>query len=176
MINKEIIELLRNCDSTKPIVTYCFDKKSSKWITIDTRQILDVIDAQQKQNHMLSAYNNILQSRRLLLFEKKKLSKIMKDFVEELKINLDGDIEAYHNAGHDLNIYKWLMCYLESKIENIKECIDIEVNPIKHGKWLINSDGYYPYCSECKNEPENGVMTDYCSNCGASMKESGLNA
>lgn len=37
------------------------------------------------------------------------------------------------------------------------------------GKWLISSDGYYPYCSECMKEPKNGLMTDYCPSCGARM-------
>lgn len=37
------------------------------------------------------------------------------------------------------------------------------------GKWLINCDGYYPYCSECRIEPKSGVMTDFCPNCGAKM-------
>ena len=37
----------------------------------------------------------------------------------------------------------------------------------KIGKWLINSDGYYPYCSQCKYEPKE--MTHYCPNCGAKM-------
>lgn len=40
-------------------------------------------------------------------------------------------------------------------------------------EWIISSDGYYPYCSNCKNEPKNGVMTDYCPNCGARMKGEG---
>ena len=40
----------------------------------------------------------------------------------------------------------------------------------KTGQWLINSDGYYPYCSTCKNEPKSRTMTDYCPNCGAFMK------
>ena len=40
----------------------------------------------------------------------------------------------------------------------------------KTGQWLINSDGYYPYCSICKNEPQGRIMTDYCPNCGAYMK------
>ena len=40
----------------------------------------------------------------------------------------------------------------------------------KRGKWEINSDGYYPYCSECKGEPDNGKMTKYCPNCGADMR------
>ena len=40
----------------------------------------------------------------------------------------------------------------------------------KTGKWLINSDGYYPYCSECRKEPKSGDMTDFCPNCGADMR------
>ena len=37
----------------------------------------------------------------------------------------------------------------------------------KKGRWIINSDGYYPYCSECKYEPKE--MTHYCPDCGAEM-------
>ena len=37
----------------------------------------------------------------------------------------------------------------------------------KHGRWLINCDGYYPYCSRCGHEP--GKMTKYCGGCGAEM-------
>ena len=40
----------------------------------------------------------------------------------------------------------------------------------RKGCWLINSDGYYPYCSRCNNEPQSRIMTDYCPNCGAHMK------
>lgn len=36
-------------------------------------------------------------------------------------------------------------------------------------EWLISSDGYYPYCSHCKSEPENGVRSKYCPECGARM-------
>ena len=39
----------------------------------------------------------------------------------------------------------------------------------KHAKWNINPDGYYPYCSCCKEEPPSGIMTKYCPNCGARM-------
>lgn len=45
-----------------------------------------------------------------------------------------------------------------------------EVDPIPKAEWRINSDGYYPYCSNCNTEPESGKMTDYCPNCGAYMK------
>ena len=40
----------------------------------------------------------------------------------------------------------------------------------KQGHWIISSDGYYPYCSECKVEPKSGEMTDFCPFCGADMR------
>lgn len=40
----------------------------------------------------------------------------------------------------------------------------------RKGCWLINSDGYCPYCSICNNEPKRRIMTDYCPSCGAYMK------
>lgn len=42
-----------------------------------------------------------------------------------------------------------------------------EVQKIKYGKWIISSDGYYPYCSECGKEPKE--MSDFCPHCGAKM-------
>ena len=44
-----------------------------------------------------------------------------------------------------------------------------EMQKVVHGQWLINSDGYYPYCSECHTEPFCGKMTKFCSECGARM-------
>ena len=44
-----------------------------------------------------------------------------------------------------------------------------DVSEVIHAKWIINSDGYYPYCSNCKNEPKNGIMSNYCPECGARM-------
>lgn len=46
-----------------------------------------------------------------------------------------------------------------------------DVQEVKHGEWIISSDGYYPYCSNCKNEPKNGIMSNYCPICGARMKK-----
>ena len=37
-------------------------------------------------------------------------------------------------------------------------------------QWLINSDGWYPYCSRCGHEPKNGVTSKYCPDCGAIME------
>ena len=36
--------------------------------------------------------------------------------------------------------------------------------------WEINSDGYYPYCTRCGEEPKSGCMTAFCPNCGARMR------
>lgn len=37
--------------------------------------------------------------------------------------------------------------------------------------WIICSDGYYPYCSNCKTEPKSGIMSKYCPECGRRMKD-----
>lgn len=37
------------------------------------------------------------------------------------------------------------------------------------GEWVINSDGYYPYCSNCHEEPKSGRKSKFCPNCGADM-------
>ena len=40
---------------------------------------------------------------------------------------------------------------------------------VKTAHWDINCDGYYPYCSNCKEEPQGGKLSPYCPNCGAEM-------
>ena len=40
-----------------------------------------------------------------------------------------------------------------------------------HAHWIINSDGYYPQCSNCMQEPESGKLTKFCAECGARMSE-----
>lgn len=37
-------------------------------------------------------------------------------------------------------------------------------------RWEISSDGYYPYCSACKEQSPSGELTDYCLICGAKME------
>lgn len=57
--------------------------------------------------------------------------------------------------------------------EDIQDFLDniptADVKHVKHGRWLINSDGYYPYCSECKCEPDGRKMSKHCPNCGVKM-------
>lgn len=52
---------------------------------------------------------------------------------------------------------------------HISDIPSVDFRPERHGEWKINSDGYYPYCSECLEEPQGGKMTKYCPNCGAKM-------
>lgn len=44
------------------------------------------------------------------------------------------------------------------------------VRALEPARWLINSDGYYPYCSRCGREPEDGNMTSTCPHCRANMR------
>lgn len=44
------------------------------------------------------------------------------------------------------------------------------VRALEPARWLINSDGYYPYCSRCGKEPEDGNMTSTCPHCRANMR------
>ena len=60
--------------------------------------------------------------------------------------------------------------------DTVSDAPAADVQSVKHGRWIINSDGYYPQCSECLKEPQNRAMTDWCPNCGAKMdggKENG---
>jgi hypothetical protein len=47
-----------------------------------------------------------------------------------------------------------------------------EKDNLNKARWLICSDGYYPYCSRCLHESPSGQMTYYCPICGANMKDS----
>ena len=58
----------------------------------------------------------------------------------------------------------------EEDFQKLLKSQAVDVQPIRHGHWIISSDGYYPYCSECKSEPESGKMTHFCPNCGADMR------
>ena len=75
---------------------------------------------------------------------------------DELKF--DGSIESIFRSYFN----KMIELFVERESE-------IDAVPVKYGKWIINPDGYYPYCSECKQEPEGRVMSKFCPNCGCKM-------
>ena len=76
-------------------------------------------------------------------------------------------------AGGEREINK--CCKMQELCKTIEEVFKIvpaaDVAPVVHSKWEICSDGYYPYCKRCFNEPQGRVMTKFCPNCGAKMDE-----
>ena len=94
----------------------------------------------------------------LTLSEREKfLEYAVTEEVEKYMIQVDPD-ELKKALAYDRNQY-------QIGYENGKR------DATKYAKWEINSNGYYPYCSNCLSEPPAGEMTDYCSKCGAYMKE-----
>lgn len=70
------------------------------------------------------------------------------------------------------NSQKYFSSFHKGYVQAIEDLADIpaaKVAPVRHGHWIINSDGYYPQCSECMSEPRGREMTKYCGECGAKM-------
>lgn len=73
--------------------------------------------------------------------------------------------EYCDQTGETCLVYEWL--------SNIPAA---DVAPVVRGEWKINADGYYPYCSVCKQEPPGRCMTAHCPSCGARMDGGETNA
>jgi len=54
----------------------------------------------------------------------------------------------------------------------ISEMPAADVQPVKHGRWILCDDGYVR-CSECNRkafiENDETILTDFCHGCGADM-------
>lgn len=98
----------------------------------------------------------------------------MDDFAYDLNsvIEIFCKFSDKHNFDRD-NI----IAFVAEKLQQFSEIATVKnyevreqpaIDPVRHGKWIISSDGYYPYCSECHYRPEKN-MTNYCPNCGARM-------
>ena len=94
-------------------------------------------------------------------------------------------IECESRSNYDMVIFQMDFCEGQEDVKDLTivsldEVIDFyvknkirqdgKVNAQKTGRWVINSDGYYPYCSRCKREPRSRIMTKYCAECGAFME------
>lgn len=66
------------------------------------------------------------------------------------------------------------------KVKDITKTINnaptIEAEPVRHGRWIENTDGIYSWieCSECGGCPPRDidgkiVLSEYCHHCGAKM-------
>lgn len=85
--------------------------------------------------------------------------------IEELKRDLKDDCNMYNShIEKEIRNAKY-----EFAIDILKDAYTVNVQEVVHGKWEICSDGYYPYCSVCTEEPRGMEMTKYCPNCGAKM-------
>ena len=61
-------------------------------------------------------------------------------------------------------------CYYLTVVYRKKaECVQVDRSGTIHAKWNISGDGYYPYCSNCNNEPPSKELTEFCHHCGARM-------
>jgi Zn finger protein HypA/HybF involved in hydrogenase expression len=55
------------------------------------------------------------------------------------------------------------------------EALQLGINAIEQAEkgetanWIISCDSYYPFCSECGEEPPGREMSRYCPNCGRRM-------
>ena len=70
-------------------------------------------------------------------------------------------LDAYDKGYMDAmdNVDDWLDAQTTLTLDDLRP----------HGRWVISCDGYYPYCSNCKQEPKSGDMTPFCPDCGAKM-------
>lgn len=141
MTDKEIIKALECC-STPHTEVKCHCCKSTNGDIcnkLNPTIILDLIHRQQEEiNHFVEAnkmvvdlktvktdktedeiLKRLLTQRVEFIPNNKDIEDIQMDavinFANELMCNLDGDIEAYVNAGHSLNVYGWLKSYLVSR-------------------------------------------------------------
>ena len=102
----------------------------------------------------------------------------IKAFNPHIVVNKDVNKPYYYIKYYDVTDKKWHLgfgsynlSYVIKWLEEEFEEVNLELKEVKYATWKINCDGYYPYCSNCKTEPKNGVMSKYCPECGAEMKQ-----
>ena len=70
--------------------------------------------------------------------------------------------------------YEQLLKIIGIECKQFMDDIDEKKEPVNTepelAHWIINTDGYYPYCSNCKEEPQSGIMSRFCPSCGRRME------
>lgn len=78
-----------------------------------------------------------------------------------------------------LTLCRWLLAKEIAEREGTTSQTPVAPAPImqgsqeeeaRRGEWLINSDGWYPYCSVCGEEPRERKMSKFCPDCGTPMR------
>ena len=84
-----------------------------------------------------------------------------------------GTLSDWYISSVDNSDPIWTDAHIDELVNDFyvipKDTPVVDVAPVVHGHWIINSDGYYPQCSNCLREPESGKMTKFCPNCGTEM-------
>lgn len=86
----------------------------------------------------------------------------------KLAVSYVGEYGIFVPSDLDCKMHKMLMSK-ELFIEAYNKYIMNNEDVATSAQWLIDPDGYYPYCSNCNKEPKNGDMTPYCPICGKKM-------
>ena len=104
--------------------------------------------------------------------------------IEELQECKDSLKNLEYNIS---DAWDWVKCNNEYGVEECigrayKEAVNVaieacqvaamckkKVHPIKPARWIVSSDGYYPYCPICGAQPDK--MTRYCAECGTKLGE-----
>lgn len=137
MTDNEIIKALECCtkqgcsdNETKecPLKPYedCSTRLAINALDLINRQKAEIARLQKTQDDIDNfardlCEERVLKGKAIADFEdlqeyiRKEKSEAIREFAKELMCNLDGDIGAYTNAGHILNVYEWLYSYLRSK-------------------------------------------------------------
>ena len=92
----------------------------------------------------------------------------MAEYIKRENVLAKIDEFAKQNIAHGFPVDVFDIEMMKKMVEKLPAA---DVAPVVHGHWIICSDGYYPYCSRCKEEPSGRKMTKYCDHCGAKMDE-----
>lgn len=85
---------------------------------------------------------------------------------------------AWGRTRDDQDIYSMNMAYeliYQNAVDVAIEACQVAAMATKQigkngqARWLVSSDGYYPYCSNCGARP--ATMTKYCAECGCEMRK-----
>lgn len=82
---------------------------------------------------------------------------------------IDKIIAMFSKRSGTVGILLWTNTEIKEMVTEALKNLPSKQPKQKCGRWLISSDGYYPYCSDCKTQPKDGNMTKFCPNCGIKM-------
>lgn len=81
---------------------------------------------------------------------------------------IDAD-ELHKEIWSDNNGYLSRLESVAQILLRIESAPTIETHPVNIARWIVSSDGYYPYCPICGAQPDK--KTRFCAECGAKLGE-----